>query len=273
MQNFPLPQKTTTYGFTLVELIIVVSIIAVLAAFSFIALSGETSNAKDAKRNTDLKIIEDSISSSNAKARTINYGTKTGAGASNRIQTNIGYVGAIRGAKIVEVNENLFDATILPTVPLDPTGSKYLAAFLTDNLYQIISVQDNIDAPSSALVRGSFRSGVILDKISADITVGATSLPIRNSSQFLVGDILTINEEDVTITAIPDGQTLTVTRASNATTAKQHPKTSGIEIKTFVANGEGLICFGTATNPATATVCGGDGAIIHEGATVPYSVD
>ena len=269
--------KLNRDGFTLVELIIVISIIAILAALSFIALSGETSNARDAKRDADLKVIEDAISTSNAKARSINYGIKTGAGGGNGIETNAGFVGAIRGAKITEVDEKLFDATILPTSPRDPKGSKYIGAFLTNNLYQLVAVKENADTKiPTTLIKGSFREGAVVDQLTSDVDAAATSISVNNPNQFLQNDVLTIDSEDLTVGDMTDATatTIPVARAANSTTANQHKKSAPIKLKTFATDAESIICFNDTANPATATTCGAGGALKNEDSTlIPYSIN
>lgn len=48
-------------GFTLVELMVVITIIAILSAISIVALSTVAQNGRDAKRKTDLKVVQSSL--------------------------------------------------------------------------------------------------------------------------------------------------------------------------------------------------------------------
>ena len=50
--------KNYTNGFTLVELIVVITILAILSTIAFISLQGYASSARDSKRLNDIKIIE-----------------------------------------------------------------------------------------------------------------------------------------------------------------------------------------------------------------------
>lgn len=48
-------------GFTLIEMIVVISIIAVLSAISFVSYSGVQRGARDTKRQSDLKVIQSAL--------------------------------------------------------------------------------------------------------------------------------------------------------------------------------------------------------------------
>jgi prepilin-type N-terminal cleavage/methylation domain-containing protein len=54
-------QKKQKKAFTLVELIVVISILTILATIATIVVTSHISNARDGKRLTDLKTIQDNI--------------------------------------------------------------------------------------------------------------------------------------------------------------------------------------------------------------------
>ncbi len=313
-------------GFTLVELIIVVAIIAVLASISFMALSGETSEARDSRRLSDLKTIEDSVSTSNAKNRTIDYDTSDSITTSTTqgIITNISTVasaGAIiaddkvvrvlRNAKALEIGNTLVDATILSNVARDPKGMPYVGAFLTDNLYQIIGVKENAETRiPTAIIKGSFKEGAVVDNLINDITNVATSITIGNADQFIAGDVIIVDSEKMAISGVDiSTETITVMRGYNSTTAKIHNKKAPIKLATFSPDADGLLCFGklkaltggtgtpidmnddgdTSDSGIDISTLTGDttyicdepttqgsiyeGAIIDDGRTIPYDVN
>lgn len=262
-------------GFTLVELIIVVSIIAILAALSFIALSGETANARDTKRASDLKTIEDAISQSNAKSKTIAYGNATS------VVTNAGItVSGTRGANISAVSNVVFDSTILPQAPVDPRELAYVAAFLSSNLYQLAAVKENADTGTpTAVVQGSFRAGSVVDRSVNALTTSDTTVTVLSSNRFVAGasaaagDIITIDSEDMLVTAVDTtAKTLTVTRAQNSTVAATHLPGASIKIKAFPTDGtaSSLFCVGAvdASRKCGAAV----NVVTHGGTVLPYSI-
>src|SRR3989344_9085541 len=54
-------KKTKNEGFTLVELLVVMAIIALLAGLSLFALQGARSQGRDAKRKSDLETIRSAL--------------------------------------------------------------------------------------------------------------------------------------------------------------------------------------------------------------------
>lgn len=56
-----LPQKSTITGFTLIELLITLSIIAILSAVALVSYQNVLRSGRDAKRQSDLKVIQVSL--------------------------------------------------------------------------------------------------------------------------------------------------------------------------------------------------------------------
>lgn len=55
--------KNAVWGFTLAELIVVITILAILATVGFLALSGYTQDAKDSATKANVRSIATAISS------------------------------------------------------------------------------------------------------------------------------------------------------------------------------------------------------------------
>jgi prepilin-type N-terminal cleavage/methylation domain-containing protein len=53
--------KKRVFGFTLVELIVVITILAILGTIAFISLSGYSKNARDSDRVADINSISKSL--------------------------------------------------------------------------------------------------------------------------------------------------------------------------------------------------------------------
>ena len=59
----PQPKKRKISGFTLVELIVVITILAILATIGFLALSGYSQDAKDSAIKANVRSLQTAISS------------------------------------------------------------------------------------------------------------------------------------------------------------------------------------------------------------------
>jgi prepilin-type N-terminal cleavage/methylation domain-containing protein len=55
-------KASASKGFTLVELIVVITILAILGTIGFISLQGYSANSRDAKRTNDLRALTTSLS-------------------------------------------------------------------------------------------------------------------------------------------------------------------------------------------------------------------
>ena len=243
-------------GFTLVELIIVVSIIAVLASLAFMALSGETAQARDSKRLADIKVFEDAIATSNGKNKKIDYNNSTDNGSvpddystvtSYQVTTSAGTLTPMRGAYLVPVKSGIFDSDVIPTIPRDPKGAPYYGAFLSATDYQIFGSAENPDTKvATAIVRGSFKEGAILDVLTNDIAVGDGTIPVASARRFVKGDIVKVDSEEMLVVSFNTTTNIvTVTRAQNGTTAAVHNKGASVKLKTAATGADSLVCLGT----------------------------
>lgn len=114
--------QTKQKGFTIVELLIVIVVIAILAAISTVAYSGIQSRARDASRLADIQAINKAIMSYYAVHGTYpNETASPGIGATETSQDTAG-----------TFLEHLKNAGFLPQVPLDPTntGAYYYSYYL-----------------------------------------------------------------------------------------------------------------------------------------------
>jgi prepilin-type N-terminal cleavage/methylation domain-containing protein len=237
-------------GFTLVELIIVVSIIAVLSSLAFMSLSGETAQARDSKRVADIKTFEDSIATSNGKNKKIDFtnNPELGAVQDTSITTTSGALFPLRGAYLIQIKNGLFDSDVLPTIPRDPKGAPYLASFLSKTEYQIFGTLENPDTKTeTAVARGSFKAGAIIDVLIADTDDSSLTFSVANSRRFVAGDVIKIDNEEMTVATFiyyPTTKVSTVTVAARGGTPKVHNKGASIKLKTPVEGTNSLLCLG-----------------------------
>lgn len=293
--------KRNQKAFTLVELIIVVAIIATLSSVAYITMSGETGNARDKSRLTDLQTFSNAFSTANAKGATINFssGATTGGGSgttdADRIQTTAGALRVLRNGKLIEIKNGVVDATILSQVSNDPRArSPYLAAFLTPSLFQVVATLENPDIGiSTAAIKGSYKENAAVDNLLQDVSNALTSFQVGNADQFIpgtvntgvnpnttTGDVIQIDNEKMAITAIDrTAETITVHRGFNST-AQIHSKRASIKVVQFADNAKSLFCIGnlvqvsgTATGGDTsddAYTCAVGQSVENDSQTVPY---
>ncbi|HPO06208.1 MAG TPA: type II secretion system protein [Candidatus Gracilibacteria bacterium] len=250
-------------AFTLVELIIVVSIIAVLASLAFMSLSGETAQARDSKRVSDLKVFEDAIATANSKNKKISY-KMTDELPYTGISTSTGKVFPLRGATLMKIDETLLDSDVLPTVPRDPKGSPYFGAFLSPNDYQLFGTKENPDTKSpTAVVRGTFKTGAIIDVLTKDIDSSSIVIYVSNANRFVKGDIIQIDNEYMKVDIFnASAKTVSINRGqtfnSISSTPTAHYKSAKIKLVSAAApNGyasNGLLCMGEIYSAATTPV-------------------
>jgi prepilin-type N-terminal cleavage/methylation domain-containing protein len=234
-------------GFTLVELIIVISIIAVLSTLAFISLQGEPGLARDARRKSDLKTLQDALSMSAAKRRPVTH--LTPSITTNPVQflsTSAGEIRVLRNATAFEVGAGMIDSSILGTVSRDPRGAPYLIAFLSDTIFQIGATLENpVTKIEEALIRGSFQEEAVLDTILSDIDNNDRVIPVSKANQFIRGDIIQIGTEKILINEVSAGSNiLIVTRGYGGSTSTVHTNRESIKIVSFATDASSLFCEG-----------------------------
>ncbi|QQS39541.1 prepilin-type N-terminal cleavage/methylation domain-containing protein [Candidatus Woesebacteria bacterium] len=120
--------KKTNKGFTLVELLITMMIVAILAAISIFGLQGARESGRDAKRKADLESIRSALEIYRADCG--NYPASLG--------TSI--TGACPGPAA---------NTYMQAVPTDPLGGAYIYNRITLTSYRICSTLEQIPDPAN----------------------------------------------------------------------------------------------------------------------------
>jgi len=187
--------KKIQKGFTLVELIVVITILAILGTIAFISLQGYSQDAKNSKVTSDIRTLASAVetaltdstlsSMSNLVSTTLvttnGIGQSTGGdfaatgttffGPSNIDMSGSTYnVGTINFAGLRQNGDDF----------KDNNGNDYIAGVVVngsdDAFYQIVGQTQNADASFTAVVKGNFIQGTATGSITGLVSrTGATN--------------------------------------------------------------------------------------------------
>ena len=164
--------KNTNKAFTLVELIVVITILAILGTIAFISLQGYSQDAKNAKVSSDLRTmvtaietkitdgtvsmastVDDTISLSGASLNWVLGDFASGA--------TIGTDGTYKVGKIHFANLKQPSSDFQYNADKDTALEDYIAAIVVDTVadvsfYQLAGQTINADDTYTAIVKGNF---------------------------------------------------------------------------------------------------------------------
>ena len=135
-------------GFTIIELLVVISIIGLLSTISIVALNGARKKSRDAKRVGDMKQVQTALELYfNDNTR---YPAATGAiilgSATARVLCDAGFV-----AEVTSCPQNKVYMSIVPANP-SPNGSDY--SYTTDTNGAIYSISYTLEEATGGLSAG-----------------------------------------------------------------------------------------------------------------------
>jgi len=158
--------KKVQKGFTLVELIVVITILAILGTIAFISLQGYSQDAKNSKVTSDLRTIVSAIETG------VTDGT---LGLNKLVDTSVGTAGTAVGlgeffASGVTMASGALEVGAIDFVALrqngedfkDPEGNEYIAAYVSDpsdsnnTFYQVVGQTKNTAGTYDAVVKGNY---------------------------------------------------------------------------------------------------------------------
>lgn len=111
-------------GFTLVELIVVITILAILGTIAFLSLQGQSAAARDSKRKTDLSSLSSKVTIAQANGTSV-AATITTAVAQTVTGVGISLGGTATPASYVAGTPNYTALGVSATDFKDPKGSDY----------------------------------------------------------------------------------------------------------------------------------------------------
>lgn len=179
-------KKITARGFTLVELLIVIAIIAILAAVVVLIVNPIelTRRGRDAARLTDLANLQQAINVAVQESSTSgqNVGC-AGAAAGCTDRSNTG-TRVTNGTGWVRVNLGVQTSVTVPTLPVDPSNSAayhYAYCGSGDN-WEILTVLESTqqsprmgtDGGSTANSANYYEVGSVLNLLGTDVGGGVT---------------------------------------------------------------------------------------------------
>ena len=194
--------RNTRNAFTLVELIVVITILAILGTIAFIYLQGYSADARNSKRTEDLnsivKSIEIKVSNGSNLLSFVTAGDEVGAfsvaGADVIAGTN--YQAGIPNYSAVGIKSTDF------TDPSDASDYRIGLTTKKDGEYEIAATMENGSGDKSALIVGTYSPR------TQDVLTGAT-IPFAGTKIVLQdADINKIKRWDV---IFADGTTATLT--------------------------------------------------------------
>jgi prepilin-type N-terminal cleavage/methylation domain-containing protein len=250
-------------GFTLVELIVVITILAILATVGFISLQGYSAQSRDSKRTADLRSLSTAITTKNTEGQSLTSFVGTGTPAALALasasiagsnSTATDYFANQPNTTTLGINASNFNDPV--------TGGPYRIGVTTrkGGEFQVASRLENGNAPV-ALVTGNYQSRLATGHtVGAAAAVGATQItfPVNSSAVGLFerGDTVIVTGNAATTLTNVSSDKLTITLAAPLTVAV----TTAGTVTLGAAEVTGLI----AANGSTTV------AVTNNGTNLPY---
>lgn len=249
-------QKTQTSsnvkGFTLVELIVVITILVILGTIAFLNLGGMSAGARDSQRTSDLNQINQQVMTQQAKSG-LSYMSMVDGYASSLLSAdlagklNVGtgtttYAAGDVNYTVLGVDKNKFKD------PTKGTSYKMGATPLVGSAYELAA---SLEESNTALVMGTYRARATADAVAGTVASGIISIT-TGMGLFRLGDVIE-GTGTGKITAISaDLKTITTDNLTIAGTSFT------------LDNGESAGLIGEVANLGTA--------VTNKGADLPYSL-
>lgn len=212
--------RNTKNAFTLVELIVVITILAILGTIAFISLQGYSADARNSKRTSDVGNIQSAMSLKQVEGvPLLSFVSGTGNTISGinlawspAVNDTTQYVAGTPSYTVLNVIEKDFK---------DPKSDKEYrigATTLAGGVFQVAATMES-DGDSKALVNGTYAARTP-DAYSGSADGTSFSLDDANANRFKVGDKVVDNNTNTnTVTKVSrDGVTLTLASTFTGTT-------------------------------------------------------
>jgi len=206
--------RNTKSAFTLVELIVVITILAILGTIAFISLQGYSADARNSKRTSDLNNIKEKFVVSVAEGRIGNMDL-VDSSVDNVVDTMpLGGVSDVNEGATYDAGVVNYQLLGIKEADFNDNNNAYAAGATTlgGGAYELAATMES-DAGNVAKVTGTYNNR---ESVSVAWTIGssATVFNITNSSDYntlKVNDTVTVNAVTTTISKISkDYSTITV---------------------------------------------------------------
>lgn len=213
--------RNTKKAFTLVELIVVITILAILGTIAFISLQGYSSDARNSKRTSDLGSIISKMTIEITKG--VSLLSFVGTDANRMTGQNVAWTGTTAGTDYDAWVVNYLALDMKETEFQDPVGKGYVIWVTTKAgaKYQVAATRETWGWSPVAVIKGNWISrdttGLTLAAVAtADPTV--TLADSSDSNKFKVGDYVDLwGATDYLITKVSDtGMIITLSGWVNA---------------------------------------------------------
>ncbi|MFA5917199.1 MAG: type II secretion system protein [Candidatus Gracilibacteria bacterium] len=223
-------------GFTLVELIVVITILAILGSIAFISLQGYSSDARNSKRTSDLSSIQSSLTVKQTSgtdltafvANTTTANTLTSLSIGGQTPTGKYFAGAINYNALGMKGSDFQDPQ---------SNANYVAGVtsLIGGAYQIAASMEQSGGARVARVVGNYNPRT--SPAAVNVLTGSTSVTLSASTdinKFKPQDVVSLNGGGASTGTVSrvsaDGMTLTLsTGSTTATTVTLFaPETAGL---------------------------------------------